>query len=128
MCPLWLASVDVSKSGLLVYMVLSYHSRGGHALAFPRLETLMAETHLSRAAVKRGLNELKAVGAIVGHEQHLDSGASAPTAYAISLVQPAESEDQLTLAADDEAEWEEPEGEGLVSEPPPDQGSDVSPY
>ena len=85
--PVWVMEADISSKARLVYMALaSYAGAGGQA--WPTVALIMRRSGLSRATVKRGLNELEDAGIIRRERQYTQAGIETSNLYWIRMQAP----------------------------------------
>lgn len=96
MIPTWLIEKRVTPTAWVLYGTLAMYGHfqpatGRYVECRPAMATLVQRTGLSETTIKRALEELLSVGAVVRHLRHAPDGGSLPSMYEVIFNEPVEN-------------------------------------
>jgi superfamily II DNA helicase RecQ len=83
--PEWLISSDLSDNAIRVYTALYRFADKNDGTCYPSIATIGKKCNKSPSSVKRGLNELKKIGAIEVKERYIEEKGQTSNLYILKL-------------------------------------------
>ncbi len=113
--PNWLIEV-ASPTAVVVYLSLARYADNETNRCWPSQKELAATLNVSVATIKRGLKELRDVGALEAHQRHREDGSLTSSEYVLLRIDPRLRTDQRQSTSEPTSEQIQPDVNSQLSE------------
>lgn len=91
MIPEWVMYADISKSAVMVYLVLNRYANSKTGKCFPSRETVIEKARISKNTLDKCLKELQEIGAISISKRRNGTGLYASNLYTVHMIRPRDT-------------------------------------